>query len=138
MKLTDHFTFEELIDSDIAARRGIPNVPNVEISANLVTLAQRLEEVRHVLYDRPIRITSGYRCPRLNKLVGGSPNSAHMQGLAADFVCPGFGDPEDIAVAIGVSEVDFDQCIVEFERWIHFAIAPKGKKGRRQVFNLGG
>jgi len=54
---------------------------------------------------RTIEISSAYRCPQLNAAVGGAPSSQHVQGLAADFVCPDFGTPLEIALAIGRSDI---------------------------------
>lgn len=127
MKLTEHFTLEELTFSDLAVRYGIDNTPNAEQIANLAELAAGLEEVRALLGDKPIHINSGYRCPVLNKNVGGSDKSAHMSGLAADFTCGQFGKPESIVAAIAGSSILFDQCIHE-GTWVHFAVGGANRK----------
>lgn len=51
------------------------------------TLRDALNQVRRQ-YDGPIHITSGYRCDAYNKKVGGSINSYHTKGLAADLSLP--------------------------------------------------
>ena len=89
MKLSKHFTLEELTRSATAQRLGLDNLPSVHELANLMRLATVLEDVRHVLGSRPILISSGFRSEAVNKAVGGSPSSAHRLGLAADFTCPG-------------------------------------------------
>lgn len=136
MQLTDHFSFEELIASETAARKWIDNNPPIALDQNLRHLAEALEEVRVVLKHCPMIITSGYRCRELNREVGGQPNSAHIQGLAADFICPQFGPPRAVCKAIAESSIDFDQVILEFRAWTHFAVPMPGNKGRRQVLTI--
>ncbi|HXF44864.1 MAG TPA: D-Ala-D-Ala carboxypeptidase family metallohydrolase [Burkholderiaceae bacterium] len=131
-KLSAHFDLEEFLVSEIAARRGIDNTPTPEIVENLKRLALALEDVR-MLLGHPIYITSGYRCPALNVAVGGSATSAHPYGLAADFICPGFGAPLDICTAIAAAGIVFDQLIHEFGRWVHFGLAIGAAEPRRQV-----
>ena len=83
MKLTEHFTYEELTRSATALRYGIDNNPNDTVKAELNELAQMLETIRKE-YNKPIIVTSGYRCKRLNDIVGGSRTSQHVKGQAAD------------------------------------------------------
>jgi len=64
-------------------------LPDKAVLANLKRLAEKLEEVRAHLGNRPMIITSGYRDPQYNRLVGGVKNSTHTRGLAADIVVPG-------------------------------------------------
>jgi hypothetical protein len=82
-----------------------------------------------VLTGFPLDISSGYRCPELNARVGGAKTSQHTLGQAADFTCDEFGPPLDIIRAIRDSDIDFDQCILEYARWVHisFSAAPRGK-----------
>lgn len=124
MRLSPHFTLDELTVSEVAARLGIDNSPpSKEVRDNLRFLAQHLERVRSVLGDRPIIITSGYRCPELNGTIGGSPTSAHVRGLAADFICPSYGTPYEIVERIADSDVPFDQLIHEYGRWVHLGLS---------------
>lgn len=132
MSLTIHFTLEELTHSQTADRRGIDNVPSDDIVENLTRLAHTLERVRVVLGSRPMTVSSGYRSPDLNRAVGGARNSAHLYGLAADFICPGYGMPGQICKAIAASNIDFDQLIQE-GTWVHLGLAQPGQKNRRQV-----
>jgi uncharacterized protein YcbK (DUF882 family) len=97
----------------VATRLGLENTPNDAELANLYLLALTLEGVRKVMGHQPIIITSGFRSRRVNAAVGGSPHSAHCQGLAADFVCPAFGTPLQVCQAIAESFVSFDQLIHE-------------------------
>jgi hypothetical protein len=132
-----HFSMSELTASDTAVRLGIDNTPSAEIVANLEVLAIGLEDVRDIL-GYPMRISSGYRCPKLNTVVKGSKTSAHMDGFAADFTCPAFGTPLEVVKAIERSPVMFDQCIQE-GAWVHISFDPRE---RRQVltahFGAGG
>ncbi len=84
MQLSEHFSYAELTKSTTAARKGISNAPSKEQAANLVTLCNEVLEPLRKLYGRPIRISSGYRSPALNKLVGGSLASHHCIGMAVD------------------------------------------------------
>lgn len=131
-KLTEHFALSELVASQTAARRQIDNTPSPAIVKNLTRTAQLLERVRVLLGSKPILISSGYRSPTLNEAVGGAKTSAHMQGLAADFTCPGFGTPLDICHRLASLGVEFDQLIQE-GTWVHIGLSPDGQKPRRQV-----
>jgi zinc D-Ala-D-Ala carboxypeptidase len=87
-----------------------------------------------VLFDKPIEITSGYRNPKVNKAVGGVPNSAHALGHAADFHVHGLTDLE-VAKKIRDSKLKFDQLIFEKNRCVHFSVDPQM---RRQVLRQPG
>jgi len=132
-----HFSMSELTASDMAVRLGIDNTPSAEIVANLEVLAMGLEDIRDIL-GHPMRISSGYRCPKLNTAVKGSRTSAHMDGFAADFTCPAFGTPLEVVKSIERSPIMFDQCIQE-GTWVHISFDPRE---RRQVltahFGAGG
>lgn len=119
-RLTEHFTLEEMVFSERAARRGLDNTPTPEIRANLKTVAEKLEEIRTLL-GVPIVVTSGYRSPVVNRAVGGATNSAHMSGLAADFHAPGFTIVQ-IATKISASDIVYDQLICEFAAWVHVGL----------------
>lgn len=136
MQLSEHYSLDDLIASETAAREGIDNTPPPEIVANLRVLAQGLERVRAALGGKPFGINSGYRSAALNAAVGGSPTSSHLKGLAADIVCPEFGDPLDVCRAIQEAGVEVDQLIHEFGRWCHIAFAPPGAVARRQLLTI--
>lgn len=121
MNLTDHITLEEMLASQTAARMGIDNTPSQQELKNLIETANLLEAVRSLLGNRPIIISSGYRCLQLNRAIGSGDGSAHVQGKAADFTCPSFGNPYDICRAIVDSGLVFDQLIFEFNSWVHLA-----------------
>jgi zinc D-Ala-D-Ala carboxypeptidase len=127
IRFTPHFSLDELTFSSTACRLQIPNDPPDEVVANLRVLAEGLERVRAMLGDRPLHIDSGYRCPKLNQAVCGAPRSAHLDGWAADFICPEFGEPIAIVRTIAASWLDFDQVIQE-GTWVHISFDPKHRK----------
>lgn len=86
-KLTEHFTLEEMAASTTAARNGIDNTPSAKVRTCLATLCKDVLEPLRMAYGKPIRVTSGYRSPKLNKAVGGAATSQHVYGQAADITC---------------------------------------------------
>ena len=126
MQLSEHFSLAEFTRSETAQRKGIDNTPDAETIANLAELALALEKVREIV-RRPIHITSGYRSPKVNAVIGSSPTSAHIKGYAADFVVPGM-TPKEVCQAIIDSGIDHDQVIHEFNSWCHFSIDPRNRK----------
>lgn len=86
MRLSDHFTLEELVHSDEAIKNGILNVPGEKELSNLQLLASNILEPARKTLDAPIFVNSGYRNKMVNFLpsVGGSKNSYHLKGMAAD------------------------------------------------------
>lgn len=125
MNLSPNFTLAEFTASDTASRLGIDNTPGAVTVGRLKTVAAALERVRTLL-GHPIIITSGYRSPALNaKVPGSSDTSAHTQGWAADFRCPGFGPPLKVCQAIADSGLQFDQVISEYGSWCHLSVDPR-------------
>lgn len=120
MQLSPHFTLEEMIFSDTAARHGINNSAPPEVLANLKRTANGLERVRQLLNNNAIRISSGYRCKALNEAVRGQPNSQHMTGQAVDFTSP-YGNPVQLVQLIKKSGMEYDQLICEFNSWVHIS-----------------
>ena len=118
MRLSPHFTLDELTHSETAARLDIDNTPSEEIIDNLKFLSEKLEYVR-VLLGSPMLISSGYRSGLLNDALGSKRTSAHTRGLAVDFISPSFGTPKEIVQAIVDSDIEYDQVILEFDRWVH-------------------
>ena len=84
-KLSEHFTFFELTRTSIVELQKVNRVIAEDYIDNLKILASaRLEMIRS-FFNRPMAITSGFRCEKLNERVGGSKTSQHMIGDAADF-----------------------------------------------------
>lgn len=118
MKLTEHFTLEELTYTD---HRQFDNTPNEEQAANLRRLARLLEEVRTLFNGSPILINSGFRSKAVNDAVGSKDSSQHRLGCAADFRIPGL-TPDQIVRVIVNSVIPYDQVIREFDRWTHISV----------------
>jgi hypothetical protein len=118
MNLSPSFTFAELTHTD---HREYDNTPNDDELANLVRLADFLEQVKVVLGGKPIIINSAFRCAEVNKAVGSSDKSQHRRGCAADIRVPGM-TPDEVVSAIIESGLPFDQVIREFDRWTHVSI----------------
>lgn len=133
MKLSEHFSLEELTVSESAARLGIDNTPTNEALLNLRRLAAFLEQVRATL-GKPIKINSAYRSPDVNKAVGGSKTSQHCFGCAADIRVNGM-TPDQVVRAIIKAKLPYDQVIREFDSWTHVSI-PNAADGKRRGMAL--
>tara|TARA_R110000868_G_scaffold99334_1_gene273436 strand:- start:4206 stop:4661 length:456 start_codon:yes stop_codon:yes gene_type:complete len=125
MKLTPNFTLSELTASNKAAVLHIDNTPAPELLPRLILLAELLERIRTAL-GVPVTVTSGYRCPQLNRAVGGVTSSDHTQGHAADIVAPAFGTPARVAAKLAplVSVLGIGQIILEGvkgKHWVHIS-----------------
>lgn len=132
MKLTEHFSYEELTASQTAKAKRISNTPDPESAANLAILAIRVLEPAREQYGAPIRISSGYRSKRLNSVLpGASSTSQHMKGQAADLEC------DDLDKLYGIlQQMDVDQLLFEYDskgtRWIHVSYNPEGNRNDKR------
>jgi len=129
MHLSSHFTLQELTTSQIARRNGIDNTPTPEILLHLKRTALGLEAVR-IRLGAPVIVSSGYRCQALERALKRKPPtwtsaSAHTDGDAADFICPGFGSPSTVVSALMEAGIAFDQLIQEYGEWVHISFAPR-------------
>ena len=132
--MSEHFSLAELTRSSKAELLDINNFPvEAYIVDNLEKLANHLEVVREIV-GVPIKINSGYRCPSLNKAIGGSAKSDHMLGLAADINASGF-TPKQFAKVIveNKDKIGFRQCILEFDTWVHLSFPDDGVKPKLEV-----
>jgi hypothetical protein len=120
-----------MIFSEVAARLGFDNTPGPAVTANLTLVAAFMEKIRTLLSDKSIVVHSGYRSVEVNEAVGGVITSAHCQGLACDFICPAFGTPAEVALAILKSDIGYDQLILEYG-WVHIGLAREGLSFRRE------
>ena len=84
MQLSKNFSLAELTKSTTAARHGINNTPNTEEQRYLTELCQKILQPIRDEFKQPIVVSSGFRCKKLNTLVGGAKNSDHVYGCAAD------------------------------------------------------
>lgn len=133
MRLSEHFTLEEMTRSQLAARHGIDNTPNDMQLENLKTLAKGMELVRTKLDSLPIIISSGFRCEDLNDLLGSKRTSAHIAGLACDFTCDRYSHVGRVFEVLAESSIPYQQLIYEYSSWIHVAFPPEGEEPRRQT-----
>lgn len=146
MKLTEHFTTEEMERSNTATRLGLNNKCPSEFLVNMKLVAERLELVRNH-YNSPIRITSCYRSPSVNYAVGGSETSAHRYAFAADFTVDGVSNL-DVCKWCAENISDYDQIIYEFGKsgWVHIGfthstprkqLLSAKKEGRATIYSNG-
>lgn len=129
MKLTDNFSIREFEASDTAARLGVNNSIPKDLIPNVTALASWLQVLRnrlckHLGKEVQIVVSSGYRCPALNKAIGGSKTSSHMSALAADIRVPGLSvDTLFSLIDELMWDMPADQVIHEFGRWVHVGLA---------------
>lgn len=133
-----YFNFEELCRSNVAAQKGIANVPCVHgeyhVYHNLNTLVEKLLDPIREKFAVPMIVTSGYRCQYLNELVGGEIDSQHRTGKAADFYFAAFTPKEMTQVFFEIADnFDYDQLIYYKKRhFIH--ISYNGDNNRHEAF----
>lgn len=129
-----YFTFRELLHSNVALQNDVPNLPPrkdaAKIYFNLVVLVDNLLDPIRERFAVPVIVTSGYRCERLNKLVGGVDNSQHMKGEAVDFCFAGFSKKEMTAAFFEIAEeFNFDQLIYYKKKgFIHISYSRKNNR----------
>ena len=132
--MTPHFSLAELTYTD---HRTLDNTPDAAALANLQRLAEFLEKVKELLRFRPVMINSAYRSAAVNAAVGSKDSSQHRLGCAADIRVPGMTPKEEVQASVD-SDLPFDQCIKEFDRWTHVSIPnTPGAAPRRQTFSIG-
>lgn len=130
MKLSPHFTLEELTVSTTAARKGWDNTPSATEKTNLIRVALLLEQVR-ALFNLPIVVNSGYRSKIVNDYIGSKDTSQHRIGCAADITIPG-KTPKQIVEAIVKSDIPYDQVIQEFDSWVHISVPDTASRPPRK------
>jgi len=131
MNLTEHFSMKELTQSQTAIKNGIPNIPkDPQVVANLTLLCEKVLEPLREGMKCPIRISSGYRSPELNKLIGGAKASQHNIGEAVDI---DLDEKNAELFSYIVNNLDFDQIIWEFgddknPDWVHISYKAAGNR----------
>jgi len=146
MKLSPHFTLEEMTRSHTALRLAIDNTPDEESVESLSHVCLEILEPVRENYGVPFSPSSGYRSNELNQVLGGSKNSQHCRGQAADFEIPGASNLE---VADWIrNKLEFDQLILEYfdhedpsKGWVHSSVvggSPEGGLNRFEVLTFDG
>lgn len=138
--ITDHFALQELYASGYAERYHIDNTPSQAIRKRLENLVKNVLEPARQFYGKPIHITSGYRCPAVNRLAKGKDNSQHLRGEAADFVV---NSEKDLQMVFNFIEknLPYDQLLFERNNseskshWIHVSCKLDLSENRKQVFH---
>lgn len=133
MRLSQHFTLQELLRSEAAARHGIKMDPPPQVLNNLERLANEVLEPIRAAVGAAIIVTSGYRPPALNALVGGASESDHLSGRAADFYAHGV-DLADLApiVRATCNSLPVAKLINEYGQWLHVSVEPYGRVPTRR------
>lgn len=130
-----YFTIHELTASTEARKNDIDNTPPPGVKVRLQNLIVQLLDPIREKWGAPIIVNSGYRCPLLNKKVGGVPTSQHVKGEAADITAGSPAQNNRLFKTIIDSGIEFDQLIDEKGyRWLHVSYSPG--KNRRQVLHL--
>lgn len=126
MQLSQHFSLDEFLRSEVAARQGFDLTPSAAVVANLTRLATEVLEPLRLLTG-PLIITSGYRSIALNSAVGGAPNSDHTKGLAADFHALNM-DLAALARIVRTANIPgLAKGILEFGQWCHCSVHEPGQ-----------
>lgn len=136
-----YFTIQELTKSATAQRKGIDNTPSVQVRANLTALVEKVLDPLREAYGKPIIVTSGYRCEKLNKAVGGAASSQHVKGEAADIRSVEDTPEEnkklfDLIVKLGLP---FDQLINEYGYdWVHVSFSSRHRRQKLKAVKKNG
>lgn len=129
-----YFTMAELVRSSTADRLGINNRVPLSLLPNVQGLINHVLDPLRELYGQPVYVNSGYRCPELNKAVGGVENSYHVSGCAADLdTRQGYEENKKLFALIR-DHLPYTELGWEGGgRWIHVALVP-GREEEKEVF----
>jgi len=134
--ISKHISYKEGVYSNTAIRRGIENKPNDEQLSNMELVAEKVFEPVRKWVGGPIKINSFFRCPELNKAIGGSSKSQHCKGQAID-IDDTFGKATNAEMYHWIKDnLDFDQMIWEFgdddnPNWVHVSyVSPEKNRNR--------
>lgn len=125
--LSKYFSLDEMVFSETATRKGIDNTPNAAQVFNLTRLCNEVLDPLRELIGKPIHVSSGFRSPEVNALIGGAHNSQHTEGKAADLRVSGW-TTEQLYQFVRHSGIIYDQLIQEFGTetggWVHISYSP--------------
>lgn len=140
MNLTAHLTLDEFQRTSKYRFKAENYRQSLEFVDNISKVALELEKPR-MFTGRPVIVTSGFRCPALNKAVKGSPTSQHMNGSAADFRVKDYMDSAGMRFIFDwcSHHIEYGQLILERpagkKPWIHFGLPREGQLPTRFVFD---
>ena len=137
-QITPHFTLDEMLTSQSAIRFRYTEQfnPPASVVHSLTVLCQNVLEPIRLAVARPVRVSSGYRCVRVNKKIGGAQNSQHMDGEAADIQVLSMS-VEALYQFIKAGNFPYDQLIQEFDSWVHISFASTNRKQALRAVKLG-
>lgn len=132
--MNNYFSISEFEYSETAKKLKIDNKIPEELKPGLQELIDNILNPLREAWGSALKITSGYRCPALNKAVKGSNTSSHLYALAAD-VQPVGRDIKDFKPFVRqfLECRKFDQCIDETSgnsEWVHLSY--KNKTGQQR------
>lgn len=136
MNLTQNFTINELTYSVTANANKIDNRPSIQVIANLKALCENVLQPLRDYLGCPVKVTSGFRCAVLNKKIGGTKNSQHLYGQAADFIVPQ-KNLKDVYNYIKLN-LPYDQLLFEYtksDKWIHVSYRTDGHNRKQAIEN---
>ena len=138
MKLTPHFTLDEMLKSQTALRLGLDNTPDTDEMKSLLALCENVLEPVRIHWAKPVVVNSGFRALRVNRAIGSRDSSQHAKGEAADIEIPGI---DNLVLYYWIAEeLDFDQLILEFYNgepssgWVHVSYV--GLENRNQTLRI--
>ena len=121
--LSRNFKWSEFTKSDTATRLHIQNeITDWDVRDNIKALVEEVLQPLRDSWGGPLFINSGYRCPELNKAVGGVPTSMHCKGMAADVAC---SDPISLAKLVKRMRLPYDQLII-YDSLLHISHSRDG------------
>ena len=135
-KSKSYFTIDEMVASPTAKKLKIDNTPSEEVKKHLQELIDFMNPLREA-WGSGIRISSGYRCKKLNSAVNGSPTSVHQIGYACD-TSPMNGKMKEYKKFVQnyLKDKKFDQCLIEKSgstEWVHIGLYNNAHQQRKQI-----
>lgn len=146
MQLSKNFPLDDMLESPLARRYNVKEqfTPPQEIINNLKELCEKVLQPIRDKVKAPIIITSGYRCPRVNKLAKGSETSQHMKGEGVDIYCTKISNKNLYNIIVKMmkeNNLPVDQLIWEYgtkdnPAWVHVSYT-SSRQPRKQIFSIG-
>lgn len=130
--ISKNFSYHEFERSATADRKGICNVIRTfEVRDAVKELTETILQPLRDAWGKPLHINSGYRCPELNKEVGGKPTSQHLKGEACDVACD---KPAELARLAAAMCLPYDQMII-YPTFVHISHKLKGQQRAQILYN---